>query len=482
MKRVVPGLLLAVVLLYSLLNSWGADPLSSHSYRQTQTAQTVEIFLSEGWNPLLPKVRYIGKPGVLALEFPVYQSMVTGLVSVLHMPLVQTARLLNWLFALVYAGLIVGVVKILTGRFREPEELILAFTLVLSLPLLLGVSQWVSVECLNCALAAASLFSVLRYFGGKGKGLGWLGGFFLCSQLSLLIKPNVLIAFTPLFLLALGRAFPLQKGRVAWVCVGGGVAAVIAGSWFLYGNRVSSANSPSIESTTGFLFSVRPFLNGASFAKLGGRVLLYVLGPGTLAFAAFAAIRRQWALGGEKGFPLETRPWLWAAACGGLLYIGIFLSLNMRHNYYQLPLVLLFALPLLILVRGAAEGPAGRVFLVLAVGCNMVWSHQRLTLQDPDWQQLVRAVQPALEARSGRDEIELVYNEGSAQPILAFYLRRYLINSSYKDWAGASAGRDWIAICDGAERDGADCEAAVEQKEAGCRARARRFGRLWACW
>ena len=62
----------AAVRLYDI----GGLPADHHFFRQTQTLGTIDAFWRNGVDLLHPVMISMGKPGVLVLEFPLYQAIV----------------------------------------------------------------------------------------------------------------------------------------------------------------------------------------------------------------------------------------------------------------------------------------------------------------------------------------------------------------------------------------------------------------------
>src|SRR5258708_1773589 len=99
-KRYLPILAIAAV---ALAWSWNEPLLSSHSFRQAETAQVAQIFLLEGWTPFVTHFRWVGEPGIVILEFPAYQSLIAGATRLTSLSLETTGRIFSWLSALALA-------------------------------------------------------------------------------------------------------------------------------------------------------------------------------------------------------------------------------------------------------------------------------------------------------------------------------------------------------------------------------------------
>ncbi len=83
------GVLIGLYVL-GVLPSLGQTLLESHAFRQTQTAYTAVLYAERGIDLLRPPLPILGPPGIIPLEFPLFQAggailMILGLPADLAM-------------------------------------------------------------------------------------------------------------------------------------------------------------------------------------------------------------------------------------------------------------------------------------------------------------------------------------------------------------------------------------------------------------
>ena len=91
------------------------QPFDSHSTRQCQTLATIEDFHRNGINLMKPNTIYMGYPGTLVLELPLFQALAASVYHAMgdHIELV---RLLNIAFGACTAWLLFGIVRFAIDR------------------------------------------------------------------------------------------------------------------------------------------------------------------------------------------------------------------------------------------------------------------------------------------------------------------------------------------------------------------------------
>lgn len=79
---IIVALLLSVLL--RIQNLWFPIGADVHSFRQTQTAITIQNFFNDGYRLLEYETPVLGQPWRVPLEFPIYQSVVYFVMKILH--------------------------------------------------------------------------------------------------------------------------------------------------------------------------------------------------------------------------------------------------------------------------------------------------------------------------------------------------------------------------------------------------------------
>ena len=88
---------LALALLTGLLLrfvAFSSPPYDGHAFRQTQTLATIEFYYHDGIDILHPRTHYMGYPGTLVLELPLFQALMAALYR-LFGPHLEIIRLAN---------------------------------------------------------------------------------------------------------------------------------------------------------------------------------------------------------------------------------------------------------------------------------------------------------------------------------------------------------------------------------------------------
>ncbi len=162
---------------------------SSHYFSQTQTAQTAALFFNGYTDFFNPAVYFLGKPGFVLLELPVYQYLVAMIARFAHLSLEHSALLLNMVSMILILFCFSFLLEEWTEKKQEKKSIAFLLPLVFS-PLLSGVAFWFSIEVFTLALTAASLSCFLMYMkSAKAKPLA-LVGFCMSRAISLSILPN----------------------------------------------------------------------------------------------------------------------------------------------------------------------------------------------------------------------------------------------------------------------------------------------------
>ena len=120
--------LMVAVYALGVLPSLGQPLLESHAFRQTQTAYTALLYAEEGIDLLRPPLPVLGPPGILPLEFPLFQAggavlMEAGLAADTSMRVAAllcflAAGLLSGLLARRLAGDVAGLVTLAAFLFN----------------------------------------------------------------------------------------------------------------------------------------------------------------------------------------------------------------------------------------------------------------------------------------------------------------------------------------------------------------------------
>lgn len=464
-----------------VLSSWfltvGKPLLSSHCDRQMQTADTAKIFTQEGWNPLRPKLRVFGKPGICLLEFPLYQTLVAGLSSGLRVSVPTAGRFLSVLsWIALCAAVLVGA--------RVPSNRPLLFGFALSAPEVFGVSQWVTIELFNAALAAWAFLLFARLISSPTRqSVGLIIAWAALMVASAMTKPTALFAIWPLFAYVLWwerRTSPVprevyRRHFIVSAAVFVVTAAALVG-WSVYAERMNDAfhaGYRALGDTRHLMFNPE-VMGPRGVLKILGRILSYILGPGTLMVLGFALVT---SFGHLRERFRQERALLIACALCAFCYVLIFFGANYFHNYYQIPLFFPLFVAVLLLLK-EMRGPLFAGVAVIAILMNAGFGQKRLATNDSDWTKALPFLVAQIPGGFEKPELLVATNSPVATPATTFYTDRYIRSApvASETLEAATAFEDALWVCDSA----IDSTCRVTFGKAACRQSAE-FGRLWLC-
>lgn len=323
MKHLSKFLLVAILFIGFGLRLYKlTTPLADwHSWRQADTASVALEYVKHGIDLLHPKYLDLssipsGKynpEGYRMVEFP----LVSALVALIHtatktwhnLPIHVTYRLVNSLFSMFSALLLYGIVaKLSTKRIALIATAVFTF-----LPYNIFYSRTVLPEVSLVLFCLLTIYLWLIY-RDSGRRL-WLLPFALAAALSFLIKPTAIFFFLPLLtvasitplhlLVAAATALPFLAWR--W-WIGQYPEGIPAFTWLLNGNGIR--------------------FKGAFFRWLfGERIGNLILGYWGLVPLGFGLVAKT-----KTNFFIA-----WALSM--LLYLTIFATGNVQHDYYQIVLV-----------------------------------------------------------------------------------------------------------------------------------------------
>jgi hypothetical protein len=328
----ITTLLLSLLLLGGLivrLKDFQAPLADWHSFRQADTASVAQEYVKNGIDLLRPRYHDLSNiqsgqenpEGYRMVEFP----LINGLVAYLyqHLPgadswqLHQLYRLVNITLSLISA---VFLYKILT-KMESPLIGLLAAGVFLFLPFNIFYSRTVLPEIGMITATLAGIWYGLAYIDKPTIITFLLSGISLAA--AALIKPIAVFFFLPLIgyslkvrgvrsllnwrnlLLLFAAAIPLYLWRTWIVQFPQGIPD---SSWLLNGNNIRFSGA--------FFYWL--------FADRIGRLILGYWGTGLLMFGFLSKKKSNFA-----------NWWL----LGGLLYLFIFATGNVQHDYYQIPII-----------------------------------------------------------------------------------------------------------------------------------------------
>lgn len=306
------------------------DPyFGAHLFRQLQTMSTIDNYVQNGVDLLNPKTNYIGWPGKLILEFPIYQAAVAWISDFTHQSLI-TARVLNILIGTFSAILVYRLALV----WFAPTAALYSAVFFLFSPLNIMFHRSSLVDVLSVFFSLWSCLILFQWF--KDRKFFWLVYLFLTSSLSIVIKP---LYFFPVMIFAMYRLCfegfkPLAFSVMAktWLKYINLIVCFIAvlsilTAWLMYGQTHSTGVKVLGHMAGAEQFSFSYLLN------LCLRLITQYLNPFTLVL---------FILGIISLFRLSKNPETRLLVIIPCLYYLIFGKINAPHAYYSLMMIPFF--------------------------------------------------------------------------------------------------------------------------------------------
>lgn len=218
--------------------SLGQSLLESHAYRQTQTAYTALLFARDGIDLLRPPLPVLGLPGIVPLEFPLFQAGASLLMGAGLVPDVSV-RLVGLASFVASATLVFALARrVLTDRFA-----LVALAAFLFNPHALLYGRAALIEYLAVACGLTFVLFMTRWLDGN-RALDWAVA--LAAGAGLLL---VKVTTGPIYLLPV-LLWHSPRGTSGYRRLSVWLALVIAGAvglaWSQYADAVRSG-SPATD-------------------------------------------------------------------------------------------------------------------------------------------------------------------------------------------------------------------------------------------
>ena len=322
---------LLAIYVIGVLPSLGQSLLESHAFRQTQTAYTAVVYAERGIDLLRPPLPILGPPGIIPLEFPLFQAAAAVLMQVgvgadLAVRLTGLAAFIGTAIA-VFA---------LARRLLSPIAAVAALA-----AFLFNGHAWVYgraslIEYIAAGSGVAFLYFSMRSMDGEGNRHWALA--FVAGSIATLVKITTggFYLLPALVLRGPNGRWGFQSLRV-WGLVGG--AAAIGLGWSAYAQEVR-AETPaavflSLQNQPAWLFGTLSQRLDLAEWRVPLVAALMLTGSGLVAWAPLAVLQaRRMA---QSPFALS----ILAVAAGTPL---ILFNLYAVHDYYFAALAPLLAI------------------------------------------------------------------------------------------------------------------------------------------
>lgn len=328
MKKLESIAIVFVVLLALFLRLYKIDrPLADwHSWRQADTAAVARNFIKEGFNPFIPKFDDMSKQAngldnpnrYRFVEFPIYNSLIalvwkfTGIETLY-------ARLTTVVLTLFSTYLLYLIVK----RFSSVTTAILSAFFFATIPYNVFYSSTILPGPFMVFSVLGLYYSFIKF--QENEKVIYLIVSIIFANLALLSWPIAAFFFLPVLYLAFEKhKLNILKNPKLWIFALLSIVPLI--SW-----RIWILNFPQGIPNWRFLLNESNIrFKGAFFRwifaeRLGNLILTF----GGVSLFILGIVTKH---GKEKMF-------YYAMLASGLIYIIVFASGNVRHDYYQVPLI-----------------------------------------------------------------------------------------------------------------------------------------------
>lgn len=321
-----------------------------HSWRQADTAAVSREFYEHGFNPFLPKYEDMwdvsGKGANLDryrfVEFPIYNTLVYLAYLTSGGVNAETARMVTVVISL---GSVIFM-YLLTKRYFGVKVGLLAALIFAALPYNIFYSRVVLPDPLMVFFSLGSLYFIDRWIFENKRFQFVIGVAF--AMLALLAKPMALFLLLPLVYSVFRREnkiFPFRLRYVVFLAL----AILPLIGWRLWMSRYPLGIPPS-----GWLLNGNGIRFHPAFFRwiVGDRFDREILTAGGIVLLVLGGLKRP---GAKAGYLLH---WLLASS---LLYLVVFATGNVQHDYYQILIIPALAV---FVARGMAVLFEGNVYLL----------------------------------------------------------------------------------------------------------------------
>ena len=330
------GFHFSILILFGIrLFHLGPEIDNPHDWRQSDTAYYIWDFLNNGIDLFYPSVCWMGDYEHIIFEFPLPEAIVAAIQNITG----ESMLVSRLVFLAFFCGALYYFFRI--AQFFFGDELAkIAAIIYLALPLSLFYSRAIHIDFFVLWFAHALLYYFLK--GVQKRSEKYILLSVLMSIPAILVKAPYVFCF----LIPMG-VFIIREKATGWILTRGLLYLIPLILFLLWQQHVYAVNSMAPD--WDFILHYRKFDNNAHwyFGDLARRMALYpwkiltlrtlfeVAGFGSILFVVLGFLRLNKI---NNGFFITS------LIFGFLLYVLTFFNLNVIHNYYQLPLLSLFAL------------------------------------------------------------------------------------------------------------------------------------------
>ena len=313
-----------------------------HSWRQADTASVTREYLKNGLDLLHPtyhdisrvQTNYFNPEGYRFVEFPLYNLIHFILYSIKpSLGLIIWGRIISIFAALNTATML----YLISKNFMSKWGALSTSFFYLFLPFNIYFTRVILPDPLSVSLAITSVFLFYQY----SKNTKWHSAIFssIFFALALLVKPHAIFFSIPIVYLALAKfkISKLLKSHILLIALNIALLPFILWRVWIYQPELIRGMTLYDWAFNGDGIRFKPAFFKWIFGERVGKLILGTWGAGFIAFALNSVNKKN----------LITLTF----ALGALLYVTIFATANVRHDYYQI-----FIIPAVALLLGQGVG------------------------------------------------------------------------------------------------------------------------------
>lgn len=328
MKKLEIAILTLIIVVGFALRLYKIDrPIADwHSWRQADTAAVSRNFIKEGFNPLIPKfddmssqANGLDNPNRYRfVEFPIYNVVVALVWKITGVEAVY-ARLTTAVISLISCVFL----YLITRGFYSSKVALLSAFFFATIPYNVFYSTSILPGPFMVMSTLGLYYSFINFL--KKERFIYLILSIVFANLALLSWPVAAFFFVPLIYLAMDKyRLNLFKNLKLWFFAVFSVTPLIAWRVWILNYPEGIPNWQFLLNEGGIRFK-GAFFRWIFFERMGNLILAF----GGVPIFFMGVIKK---VGREKLFYLSI-----LASC--LLYVSVFASGNVRHDYYQVPII-----------------------------------------------------------------------------------------------------------------------------------------------
>ncbi|OGD87150.1 hypothetical protein A2164_04290 [Candidatus Curtissbacteria bacterium RBG_13_35_7] len=327
--EILPLFLIILIGLILRLQNINRPIADWHSWRQADTAAVARNFIKEGYNPFIPKYddmssqsNGIDNPNRYRfVEFPIYNSLIAVVWSFTSYYNIAAARLVTVFISLGSVALLYFIVRF----YSSWQTAALSSFFFTFIPYNIFYSTVILPAPLMVFFILAAYLTFIKWLE-KENSWGYLLLSSIFTSCAILTWPIALFFTLPLVYLVFNKfGLASLKQFKLWIFLALALLPFIA--W-----RIWITNFPEGIPNWRFLLNENNIrFKGAFFRWL----IVERLGRLILSVSGFTLL----VIGIIKKPNVKEKYFYYSWLLGGLLYVSVFASGNIRHDYYQIPLI-----------------------------------------------------------------------------------------------------------------------------------------------